>query len=140
MLRVGVIGLIKGSIVDSEGIVAIEWLHRELFVAKKDGFDDKSGVKELIKGSILVFESIVEHKSLSRLVTSVKTSDLVVATSISGMITSTSSSLKMSMAVCSWSAKAAFSSMRLHVPGSSSASTASHAPVKVALGKNCCKI
>ena len=61
MLRVGVIGLIKGSIVDSEGIVAIEWLNRELFVAKKDGFDDKSGVKELIKGSIEVFESKVDH-------------------------------------------------------------------------------
>ena len=69
MLREGVIGLIKGSIVDYEGIVDIEWLNRELFVAKKDGFDDKSGVNELIKGSILVFESIVEHESSSRLLT-----------------------------------------------------------------------
>ena len=71
MLRVGVKELIKGSIVGSECIVAVECLTRELF----------------------------KDESSSRLVTSDKISDWV-ADSSSGMITSTSSSLKMFLAVC----------------------------------------
>ena len=71
MFRVGVNELIKCSIVDSECIVAIECMTRELF----------------------------EDESSSRLVSSDKISDWVAATSTSGMITSTSSSLKMSLAV-----------------------------------------
>ena len=89
MLRVGVKELIKGSIIGSESIVAIECLNRELF----------------------------EDESSSQIVTSDKISDWVAATSTSGTMSFTSSSLMRSMAVCSWAAKTAFRLMHLHVQG-----------------------